>query len=455
MQKINSNSIVVLIALFLLVIISLCSSEKFAFDYEGYNYAVFQFLLFVLVFTLKDESSRFFLSPSFIAVSYININFFLGSYMFKHGLVFNKFLPDYELWKFHQTRILFFNSINFLIVISYFVRIKTNIKKSPLFISIKKVNYSKLAFITLIFLIVISPFQLTFFIIPKSIFAIILFVIIYQKYILRKRILYYTLILLLFTLFSTHSKREAIFLIFPILLLELNNVRIRMSLKSVFKISLSGLVIIYIIISMSILRGYGGYKAKNFFHASTYVYEYVTSKWFLPAIANNLELSYTYLHSNNIIEYLKSEKMDYTLGETFIKPFFIFIPSSIIEKPKNSIGYYTETYDKEFRNEGGSYPVSVQSEFYLNFGFYSLFFIVPFFVFFNTLYRWMLNLIEGKEIINYIYLLYGYQMFLTLVRGSGLDIFTVYIIILLFSFYLYKMSVKILLPTNVTRERKA
>ena len=205
---------------------------------------------------------------------------------------------------------------------------------------------------------------------------------------------------------------------------------------------------------MSILRGYGGYKANNFFEASTYVFEYTSSQFFLPAIANNLELSYTYLHSNNVIEYVKRGKMDYTLGETFVKPFFIFIPSSIIEKPKNSIGYYTETYDKEFREEGGSYPVGIQSEFYLNFGMLSLFFVIPFFVFFNTLYRWTLKLIERKEIINYIYLLYGYQIFLTLVRGSGLDIFTVYIIILLFCFYLYKISIKLLFTSNVNVTRK-
>lgn len=453
MQRINNNSIVVLIALFLLVIISFFLSNEFAYNYEEYNYVIFQFLLFILVFTLKEKTSSFFLSPSFIAVSYVNINFLLGSYIFKNELVFTKLLTDYELWKFHPARIFFFNSINFLIIITYFVKIKANIKKSPFFISIKNTSRSKLLVITLIFLLIISPFQFPFSTIPKSILAIVLFVLIHGKYGIKRRILYYVLILLLFTLFSSHSKREAIFLILPILLLELNNVRIRMSFKTFLKISFSSLVIIYFVISMSILRGYGGYKAKNFFHASTYVYEYVTSRWFLPAIANNLEISYTYLHSNNVIEYLKRGKMDYTFGETFVKPFFIFIPSSIIEKPKNSIGYYTETYDKEFRKKGGSYPVGIQSEFYLNFGMYSLFFVIPFFVFFNTLYRWMLKLIERNEIINYVYLLYGYQMFLTLVRGSGLDIFAVYIIFLLFFFYLYKMSVKLLLPINVNRKQ--
>jgi hypothetical protein len=442
--RIRITSLIVLVSIFVFVLASFFLSDQTARTYETSNYITFLGLLITLAFTLKKDALKFVFSPSFIAVAYLNINFFLGSYLFKNDLVFKKLLPDYELWEFYDTRIIFFNCANFAILISYFFKAKFGLK-TPTLIRFNKISKPSLLFISAILLLLIAPFQFPFATIPKSILAIVLFILIRNKYKVRKRILYYFLILLLLALVSTHSKRDAIFLILPILLLEMDNLKLKVSFKAFIRTAVVVFFVVYAVVAMSILRGYGGYKADNFPEASTYVFDYISSGFFVPAIANNLEISYTYLHSNNIIEYLNRGKMDYTKGETFIKPFFIFVPSSIIEKPKNSIGYYTETYDKEFRDEGGSYPVSLQSEFYLNFGMFSLILIFPFFLFCNSIYKYIIALVKSNRILDYFYLLYGYLMFLTLVRGSGLDIFTVYILILILLSFVYKVFIKTLL----------
>ncbi len=452
MLRFEKYPLVILTLIFIGVVVSFFFTNDFAFEFEGYNYLIFQVLLFVLVFVLKDQGVKFLLSPSFIAVSYVNINFWLGSYVFKTGNVFTRLLPTFDAWENYDHRIFFFNAINFLIILSYFLTINLRLKrrKLPILLDIKRINPKKLFLATVVIFLLISPFKFPFSIVFKSLLAIIMFTLISQRFSLRKRIFFYVLIIFIFVLFSSHSKREAIFLLLPIFLLESYKIRIKLSIKLFLKVFVASFLLLYAIIAMSILRGYGGYKVDNFYDASGHVFDYMTSHFFMPAIVNNLEISSTYLHSNNSVEYLEEGKMDYLYGETFIKPLFIFFPRSIITKPKSSIGYYTETHDPEFRAKGGSFPISIQSEFYLNFGIYSLLLIVPFFMIFNMMYKTILIMIKNREIINFAYALYIYQIFLSLVRGSGLDIFLVYTIFLLFFFFLYKTSIKVFtLPLHV------
>ena len=392
------------------------------------------------------------LSPSFLAVTYINMNFFIGHYLFANKMVYAHFLSDYKLWEFYSDRMLFFNAINLIIILAYFVNFKIK-PKYPLLVDLKKINQSVLIFVTLVLYIISLVFKpsFSFFggsgnfsIIFRSFFIIVLIVFISKSSNLIKRVLLYLLTIFLFLLSSIHSKRDAIFLLLPIILLESRRIVISFSIKKILIIASVTIVMMYTIIAMSIVRGYG-YKADSFVDALKYVNRYTQSSFFIPAIANNLEFSYTYLHSNNVIEHVKKGKMDFLYGETFIKPLFVLIPRSVFSlKPRSAIDHYTRSYDLKFRNRGGSYPVSIQSEFFLNFGFYSLIVAFIFFVIINGLYRFTLKLIESNNILNYVYLLYAYETYLILVRGSGLDIFTVSLIIFWIFFISYKLFVKIL-----------
>lgn len=181
---------------------------------------------------------------------------------------------------------------------------------------------------------------------------------------------------------------------------------------------------------MSIIRGYGEYKVKGFLDANKYVKNYVTSSYFIPAFMNNLEISYTYLHSNNAVEKIIEYPELKTYGETLIKPLFMFIPRSIMKnKPQSIIHHYTNGFSQKYREKGGSWTISIQSEMFWNFSFFGIFVGAIFFYVFNILYRYTIELININNIINYIPLLYLYEALLILFRGSGIDMFLIFMII--------------------------
>jgi len=440
------NIYIILMILGITSVIPIFLSNSFAAKYEFTNYLLVQLCLFWLLFTFKEDRFKLLLSPSFLAVTYLNLNFLIGSWVFENDLVFRRLLSDYRIWEYASERLLFFNIINLFIICAYFIKIKIKINTSYL-IDLNKINQPLLFYVTaLVFSITVFVFpylNLTgfFIVIFKTLLALFLIAYAYRNFSIKKRVLIYFGIIFIFAIFSVQSKREAIFLVLPIFLLESTRYALKLRLKQIFIFFTSGFILCYFILIMSILRNYGGFKADSL----TYVDDYIRIDNFTAGLMNNLEISTTYLHSNNLIEYIKRDKVDFVYGETIIKPFFIVIPRSIFKKkPKSSIEIYTAMYDKEFRDEGGSFPISIQSELYLNFGIFSHIFAFIFFVIFNTIYRNTLILITNNEIANYVYLLFGYMIFLALVRGSGLDIFVVYLIVFLVFFILYKLFLKIL-----------
>ncbi|APX98903.1 hypothetical protein BWR22_00805 [Lacinutrix venerupis] len=437
-------------------IIPIFLSNTFAAKYEITNYVIIQLSLFWLLFKFKEDRFKFLLSPSFLAVTYLNLNFIIGSWVFSNNLVFTRLLPDYKLWEHASSRLFIFNILNFFIILSYFVtlNLKFSLKQQ---INLNKIN-QKFLFYTTVFLfitlLILSPYLefLGFLLVVfKTALALILIAYAFKKFKLKYRIMLYFVILLIFVIFSVESKREAIFLILPIVLLETSKLKLRFKFKQIFILFALALGLCYFIITMSILRNYGGFKAKSFLEATTYVDDYIQTKTFVAGFMNNLEISTTYLHSNNAIEYLKKDKLDLVYGETIIKPIFIFIPRSYFKfKPRSAIDIYTSEYDIEFRNRGGSFPISMQSELYLNFGYLSFIFGFIIFTFFNSVYKNALKLIKNNEILNYIYLLYMYEIFLFVIRGSGLDIFSVYSIVFIIFFICFKLFLKIVYALTKT-----
>jgi hypothetical protein len=452
LKSINRNIAIILMIVGFFSFIPFFLTNEIAFKYEFYNYLILEIFIILIPFLLNKRKIDFFLSPSFIAVSYVNINFLLGSFFYANKMVFTKLLKDYDLWEFHSQRILFFNLINYVIILAFFINFQFK-TKNFLLVDIKKIDKKLFLFITLVFFIfsiVVNP-SFSFFggsghfsIMFKTLFGIFLLVYVSRTRKLLYRLFLYFLILITFVLFSIQDKRDAFFLILPIVLLEYRRITISLSIKKVLIIIVSFIMILYSLIAMSILRGYG-YKTNSFVEALTLVDDYVQSDWFFPAIANNLEISQTYLHSNNVVEYIYRDKLHYLKGETFIKPLFVVVPRTIYKhKPRSAIDHYTTVFDYSFRKRGGSYVISIQSEFFLNFGWLSLILVFLFFTMFNGLYYLSLDLINNDNIINYIHLLYAYELFLALVRGSGLDIFTVSMLIFLFFLIGYKLFIKVL-----------
>ncbi|WP_282088017.1 hypothetical protein [Aquimarina algiphila] len=453
-----NKNVLSLLGIYLLVsIVPLFLSHSFALSYSFYNYATIQILIFGILFCLKEEKRNIFLlSPSFIAVSYINLNFLFGSIVFKQGLVFDYVLIPYQSWENYGLVIGYFNLINFAIIASFFLSRQIKFfSRFKLICDFKKYSNGVLILIGLTIVLAFSYFDLSldflggdgdFSIIPKTLGILIIIVCFSRFPSLTKRLIGYLIIIAFFSAISWENKRNSIFLLLPILLLESRNFKVKLNLKKVALLSFSILLLLQLILAMSIFRGYGGYKPKSFLEANGYVFDYIQSKEFIPAFMNNLEISYTYFHSNNAIQTILKDPEKITYGETLIKPFFIFIPRRMVSfKPRSIIHHYTITVSSNYRSKGGSWPISFQSEMFWNFHFFGIFVGFLFFIILNSVYLNIRSLIVDGDIINFIPLLYFYQTTLVLFRGSGLDMFTVFIILATVFSVFIKLTTKILL----------
>jgi hypothetical protein len=450
----------VILLLIVSSIIPISLSHDQAIAYSPYNYFFAQILLFLIAASLKRVvRNRFLLSPSFIAASYLNINFLIGSLVFMHGSVYESLLTRYVDWKSLPLSMTYFNLANFSIIGAYFLSRNLKLPNSKLLFDARRVKNLTLIFVG-IFLVILFSFvginlsffssdQSDFYIIPKSLGAILIVAILYRSVTLKIRIICYSLIILVFSISSFEDKRDAIFLLLPILLLESRKSNFRVDLKK----GLTGILAIsflsYLIMVMSILRGYGSYNPSGFIDAMKYVPDYIRSEDFIPAFMNNLEISYTYFHSNNAIEQIVNDPKKITFGSTIIKPLFIFIPREYFpQKPVSIIEHYTNSFSKEMRSEGFSAPISIQSEMFWNFHFLGVIFLFFLFILFNSVYRNVVQLIEADNIINYLPLLYIYQQSLVLFRGSGLDQFLVDVVLSFLIYSVVKIIIRILLPVR-------
>ncbi|MBG6131713.1 hypothetical protein IWQ47_002967 [Aquimarina sp. EL_43] len=452
----KEKTLALLIGLLLWSFIPFFLGHDIAITFSSYNYLGCLLFLVGIMFSLKGFSRNVFVfSPSFIAVTYINLNFLIGSIVFQRELVFDFLLEPYQKWSNYNLVMGYFNLANYAIIISFFFSSKISLSfKHKLICDLRKFSSG---FLFLTGILVIIPFVFfdvnldfiggegSFSDIFRTIGAIILIVNIFSFSSLRKRLLFYFILLFCFSIISWEDKRDAIFLLLPILILESTRFRIKVDFKKVFLISVSTIAVLYLILVMSITRGYGNFKANNFAEASGYVLDYINSKDFIPGFMNNLEISYTYMHSNNAVERIIKEPDLLAYGETIIKPLFIFIPRSIYKnKPRSILHQYTYAFSKEYRNKGGSWTISFQSEMFWNFSFFGIFVGGFFFYVFNIIYRQILKLINNNNIINYIPLLYFYEILLVLFRGSGIDMFLIFVIISSTFFMLLKLNLKLI-----------
>ncbi len=444
--------------LFILGIVSFFFTHNQAVNFSTYNYAIAQLLLLSVFFSIdKDKRNIFLLSPSFVAVSYVNVNFLFGSIAFKEEVVFSHLLSIYYQWDNYEVVMAYYNLANVFIIISFFFSSRLKIPfKFKQICDLRKRPKIILKCLALLLIIIPTYIELdlsllggagSFSNIPMAVGAIILIVCIFQENKLSKRILYYTLIIVFFCMVSWEDKKDAIFLLLPIFLLEFIKFKLNIKLKQIFILCFIVLLGLYLVIIMSIMRGYGEYKVKSNLEASSHVLDYIKSGYFLPSVMNNLEISYVYAHSNNAIVTASKNPDRLVYGETFLKPFFIFVPREYFAvKPHDIIHYYTASVSEKYRETGGSWPVCFQAEMFWNFHFFGVFSGLLFFVVLNSLYLTIIPLIKEGNIINYIPSLYYYQCLLVLFRGCGLSMFLVFIFLTFLIFISVKFIMKLLYP---------
>ena len=132
-----------------------------------------------------------------------------------------------------------------------------------------------------------------------------------------------------------------------------------------------------------------------------------------------------------------------SLGSTIIKFLFIPFPRSYFGfiKPESIISQYTSEYSSGLRASGGSTPPNVYAEMFWNFHFIGIFSSIIIFGLFLLIFIKLIRWIKYENTYKYSWCLFAFSQFLAYARGSGLDMYFVYVIFGYFiSWSIYNIS---------------
>ena len=238
------------------------------------------------------------------------------------------------------------------------------------------------------------------------------------------RILLYLIVLVPLALMFAHDKRDAIFPILPIVFLELIiGGKLKVNLKHVITVLMLIPVVGGLILATTLLRTLEAFNIRSIIDVYAAMLEYLGSDDFLGYYFLNLELTYTYFHTMNAINYAFTDQMPSLLGATYVKPLFILIPRELVEwKPYSAVQYYTLYYDPEYRWAGGSWAVSMIAEAALNFRMFGVVVCALVLRAFDGIFARFVLIRKTKNVVFAVAALYFFVAVMIYARGSGLSL---------------------------------
>ncbi|WP_412971511.1 hypothetical protein [Glaciecola sp. MF2-115] len=388
--------------------------------------------LLVIYSVLKTGRLINFMTPAVLCILYISISCSLGAYAFYNNLLVGRFsYSAYQSWQFVSQStffLLFCNCLFFLVNI--FVKPNYNLKFNASDVD------EKLIFSTfgIMFLLTV-PIALIFpdySMIPKTISALLILYYLASTQ-MKFRYFIYIFILVLFAVSSVESKREAIFLIFPMIFLEALFSGIKLNISIFFKGIIFAFFLLSLIVLMSIARGYGGYEAADsLINALPFFFQYIENPIFLSAFFNNIEATSVYYNAMQSIDYVQKDTSLVAFGSTITKFLFVMIPREIwSDKPSSIIELYTAHHDPSYRAIGGSDPIIIYAEFFWNFHYFAILVLPILFYLITKLYCAIVSVLQNRTYFKIPVLLFVYMNFVTYVRGSGLDMYLAFTLIAL------------------------
>jgi len=197
-------------------------------------------------------------------------------------------------------------------------------------------------------------------------------------------------------------------------------------------------------IAMSIQRGVGDFGAETMAESFTYVDDYLASDWAQTMLFHNFEGPPAFFHSYNAAHYIL-ETGDYRYGSTMVKILFLPLPrDSFPNKPRSMVDEYTDIHYPAFRARGGSFVPNFYAEAMWNFGpVGGLVFLFFFFGIADSLYCHWIGRLRRQASIDNVFFLASFTFLLFFYRGSGLDLYGLFVIIFYFLARVYRsLSVK-------------
>lgn len=422
-----------------LAVIAICSSDDWLRSNLWILYAI-QYVFILRLFFIQKDRWLFMLSPSFVTASYIAINNFLGGYVFSIKIVDSEENYQSHLdWQNLDWIVVFIIFANLFIIFSHFCVGKSRISRTKKL----ELNDPLSDFFIIIFCIIIILYFAkedlifplfeqggSFSEIPQTLAGISIVIALKNQ---KKHIRYvaYLLLIVMFASFSSFDKRISIFLLMPMVLIEcLRMEQPRFNIKSLVMMFLLSSVVFMLVIMMSIYRGYGDYDSVSFFDTYKYIFDYMNKDRFVYFIGNNLEYSYIFYHLHQAIEYMLDSQKQLLYGSTFLKILFVFIPRSFVPfKPESIVTHYTQYHDWDLHSAGGSWASTIYADFFWNFHMLGLLGLFVCYYFATRCYFALIYRLRQEVRYQYLLALFAYQYMLTLIRGSGFDLYFVFILV--------------------------
>lgn len=375
---------------------------------------------------MKDKRAYFF-SPAFISILYLYINFTLGELLFYNGIFM--LAPDkseyYSTWDSLDRNTFIYNLSSFLIVLSYLNAKPLKLKDSGL----KRIPLvNGVTCLLFLLFILLSKIDILIQLLP---FFSILFIGLSSKVKSPVRFIAYLLVVALIVSLNPDNKRESIFLLYPIAFIEVLRIKV-IKLKYIFYAIGGGALIFVAIIIMSIMRAE---MAGDFISSISMVATYITSDGALSLIADNFEISWCYINSFQSMEFINDDSTLLGYGISYLKPLFWPISRDVWpDKPESTMLLYTAVYDKARKIDGLSLPIPIVSDLYWHFKYFAIPFVYFIHYWLNNIYKSGLRVIRDNLNNNDLCTgefkgLYFMFIFLLLMRGCGLDLYLIYVIV--------------------------
>ena len=433
------NSLILLLACFL--------PNKYL-SFHSYLLYGCQFLTLIPFLLSKLRYVKNFFLPSFFILLYYLINQSIGAYLVPRGFGFNNWFEPYLVKIDNYNQIVsYFIVCNFTLFIICMRSLKKLEKIDTLqtrgnlkitvydfYLDLIRIFASIMLFLVFCYINIYSlfSFQLAIIIILCSYLA-------YSKN--HYRFLIYFIFLFLMVKFNFENKREVIISLFSMFFLETyySRVALQFTFKKISLYFSALFLFLFLILSSSILRGYGSYGAENFSTAITYIPDYIESDIFIDGLTDNLELNYSYGTGVSAMNMIIKGDLQYQYGYTLLKLFFLPIPRDLISfKPESIMQMFTKKFNPSFWAEGGSLPVIFPVDMYLNFQFLGFLVMGLIISLLDNIFL-IFHKLRTRSFL-YFSFLFLFITILAFARGSGIELYILYYLVIVPFLLVYILS---------------
>lgn len=167
------------------------------------------------------------------------------------------------------------------------------------------------------------------------------------------------------------NKREIAMMLFFVAFIETyySRLRLRLTPASLLGYAALGAGFLGLILTASILRGYGDFDVTSAIDAVLLIPRYIGADIFVDGLTDNLELNYSYGAAITSIHLTLHGDIPYQLGASLWKVLLLPVSRDLFpDKPESVMLLFTRIYSPHMYSIEGSLPVFSSSEMFVNFG---------------------------------------------------------------------------------------